>query len=72
MGVYFSADIEADAHKMLGGFKVHKSPTTNKTILRLLFDADFGSSVQQSVQEKTIRGQIDGLLVLKDQIGEWV
>ena len=45
MGVYFSADTEPDAHKMLAGFRIHKSPITNKTILRLLFDADFGANI---------------------------
>ena len=70
LGVYFSQD--TDAHKMFAGFKVSKSPITNKTILRLLFDADFGPNISQSVQEKTIRSQVDGLLVLKDRIGEWV
>lgn len=72
LGVYFSADTEPDAHKMFAGFKVSKSPITNKTVLRLLLDADFGANIAQSVQEKTIRSQVDGLLILKDRIGEWV
>lgn len=71
LGVYFSAEMEPDAHKMFAGFKVSKSPITNKTVLRLLFDADFGANIAQSVQEKTIRSQVDGLLILKDKIGEW-
>ena len=49
MGVCFPSETEPDAHKIFAGFKVSKSPITNKTILRLLFDADFGANIAQSV-----------------------
>ena len=72
VGVFFSTETTAEAHKMLRGFKIYKSRNTNKTILKILFDANFGTSVDQNTSEKILRSQVDGLLVLKDRIGEWV
>ena len=51
---------------------MHKSATTNKTILRLLFDADFGTTVGLETQKGIMKSQTNAILVLKDQIGDWV
>lgn len=42
VGVYFSTETIAQIHKNFGGFKVYKSRNTNKTVLKLYFDSNFG------------------------------
>lgn len=72
VGVYFSTETKAKTHKMFGGFKVYKSRSTNKTILKIMFNSNFGHTVTHCTSKQIIRSQVDGLLILKERIGDWV
>ena len=51
---------------------MYKSRNTNKTILKLYFDSNFGKDITHSTSEQIVRSHVDGLLILKERIGDWV
>ena len=73
VGVYFTTEsTPAVPHKLFGGFKIYKPRNTSKTVLKLYLDSNFGFTVLHHTSEQIIRSHVDGLLILKERIGDWV